>query len=164
MKLYVGKKMQMMVSAVVIVMLAIGLAGCSQKIVKDPAFKDITAKIESIGYVADMPKGDPESLKDLYDLEADQLEEFALYYSMINVQTSEIALFKVKDTKDIEGVKAKVEKRIADKAAVFEHYLPEQYDLIQNHILKVQGNYILLIISEDAKEIENAFDKSFEEF
>ncbi|PGL73878.1 DUF4358 domain-containing protein, partial [Bacillus thuringiensis] len=43
----------------------------------------------------------------------------------------------------------------------FKDYLPDEYFLIEKHVLKTKDNYILLAISKDADKVEKTFDKIF---
>ena len=139
------------------------LTGCSTKetIGKVPSINDIDEKIRETVDVSDMNLGDKDKLKKLYDIDKDDLEDFLLYIPSTNIQASEIAILKVKDAAEIDEVMDKVSTRIESQATNFKDYLPEEYFLIEKHVLKTKDNYILFIISEDAETIEDIFDRSF---
>lgn len=61
----------------------------------------------------------------------------------------------------IDSIKEKISHRIEIQAKNFKDYLPDEYFLIEKHVLKSKDNYILFIISEDADVIEDIFDRSF---
>ena len=109
-----------------------------------------------------MRTGNMEKLKKLYDVEEDEVEEFLLYTAPTNIKADELAIIKVKKSESIENIKHNISKRVKKKGNSFKDYLPEEYYLIENHILTTKGNYIFFVISDKAEDIENAFNESFE--
>ncbi|MCY9517610.1 DUF4358 domain-containing protein [Paenibacillus apiarius] len=105
-----------------------------------------------------LKKGDSHKLKKLYDLGTEQVEDFILYTATSNVKADEIVVIKVKDEKQIDSVKASIAKRIDTQAVKFKDYRPDEYALLEKHVLKVKSHYILFAVSTDAEQIEQAFD------
>ena len=108
-----------------------------------------------------MVESDSDKLKKLYDIDADKIEGFKLYTAKTNIEANELLILKVKDKEDIDGINEAINDRIETQSNSFKDYLPDESYLIENHILKSNGNYIVFIISEEAEQIENAFDESF---
>lgn len=137
--------------------------GCSSPKVasKNPSVNEIRDKITQTVGISDMKEGDSSKLKKLYGIDAGKLDGFALYTAPSNIRADEVALLKVKDANDVSGIKDKISKRIDSQAASFKDYLPEQYFLIEKHVLKSNGNCILFVVSKDATKIEAVFDDSF---
>lgn len=101
------------------------------------------------------------ALNDTYHLDPALLDQFTIKFPMMNVKTNEIALLKVKDAKDIPTVEAAVKQRAADVQKQFESYLPDQYENAKNYKLVTKGNFVLFIISDQADELEKAFETFF---
>ncbi len=139
------------------------LLGCSSEkaIAKAPTIEEITKEIEEAIDISEMKKGDINKLKKLYDIDEDEIEDFVLYVAPTNIKADEMAIIKVKDENNIESIKEKISTRISDQGSVFESYLPEEYFLIEKHVLKSNGNYVLLVVSKDATKVEGIFDNSF---
>lgn len=139
------------------------LLGCSSEksITKAPSIDEITKEIEEAIDISEMKKGDINKLKKLYDINEDEVEDFALYTASTNIKADEIAIIKVKEDNNIDSIKQKISNRISDQGSIFESYLPEEYFLIEKHVLKNNGNYVLLAVSKDATKIESIFDSSF---
>ncbi|MBM7870998.1 hypothetical protein JOC70_002492 [Clostridium pascui] len=138
------------------------LYGCSsKKTTKNPSVDEIVTKVKGSTDISQMPELDAEKLKMLYDIDAADLEGFKVYIAPSNIKADELAVIKVKDAKKVDEVKNKVAKRVENQGASFKDYLPEEYSLIENHVLKTQGNYVFLTISKDAEKIEAAFNESF---
>ena len=81
--------------------------------------------------------------------------------SSSNIEASEVGIIKVKDASAANGIKDKIEKRIQQQSSSFKDYLPDEYELLQNHVLKVKDKYIFYVVSKDADKIENTFDGFF---
>jgi len=102
-----------------------------------------------------------EEMKDFYYINPDDVEEYIIKTPMMNVMATEMAIIKVKDINNLEIVKESINKRVKDLEGIWEQYLPHQYELVKKHILKSNGQYIILIIHEDAEKIEGIFDSFF---
>ncbi|MEO4051875.1 DUF4358 domain-containing protein [Solibacillus sp. CAU 1738] len=102
-------------------------------------------------------------LLNLYGLDATKLEDFSVRIPMMNVKTNEIAIFKVKDAKDVAEVEAAVKQRAENVAKQFEHYLPDQYENAKNHKIVTKGNYVLFVISDQADKLITVYDRFFTE-
>lgn len=153
------------ISAVLAMMLLLGaVAGCSssdQTSSKKPTVDEIVNRIRQSADIKGMRLADGQKLEKLYGIKTERLDGFALYLAPSNIKAEEIAVLKVKDPQDLPDIKKKVEARVAGQAAVFKDYLPEEYYLIEKHVLKTHGSYVLLVISRDAARIAGAFDKAF---
>lgn len=152
-----------LLTLLLLLVFAVGsLYGCSsKKTAKNPSVDEIVSKVKSSTDISQMPEIDAEKLKMLYGIDAADLEGFKVYIAPSNIKADELAVIKVKDEKKVAEIKDKVAKRVENQSASFKDYLPEEYSLIQNHVLKTQGNYVFLTISKDAEKIETAFDEAF---
>ena len=72
---------------------------------------------------------------------------------MMNVQASLFAVIKAADGKADE-VKQKLEEYGNSYQAQWEKYLPEQLELVKNRIIATTGDYVYIIIAENATELE----------
>ncbi|MEC2260753.1 DUF4358 domain-containing protein [Bacillus thuringiensis] len=139
------------------------LSGCFGK--KDNVISlsatEIGEKIKHVTNLEEMKEGDSKKLQKLYNINTDEVESFVLYIAPTNIKADEIAVMKVKDMKNVENIKEKISNRIEKKSKSFKDYLPDEYFLIEKHVLKTKDNYILLAISKDADKVEKTFDKIF---
>jgi hypothetical protein len=137
------------------------LTGCSGKEeAKNISAVEIGEKIKQAVNLDEMKEGDNDKLQKIYDINADEIENFVLYVAPTNLKADELAIIKVKDANDVENVKEKLSKRIEEQGKSFKDYLPDEYFLIEKHVLKTKDNYVLLAISKDADKIESAFDEA----
>ncbi|MFJ7647811.1 DUF4358 domain-containing protein [Lysinibacillus sp. NPDC097279] len=103
-----------------------------------------------------------EELKDLYNIDSAKLEDYSVRVPMMNIKTNEIAIFKVKEAKDVSDIQAALKKRAENVQKQFEQYLPDQYENAKNYKLITKGNYVLLVISDSADELIKVYDSFFE--
>jgi len=158
-----GKKMKsLFVLSAVMILFGISI-GCSGKKedAKDVPVHTIEERIKQVASMENMEKGDMNRLKKLYHLDADEVQDFVLYTAESNAEANELAVIKVKQEKQAESVKEKITKRIEAQEVKLKDYRPEQYYLVEKHVLMVKGRYILFAVSKDAEKIESAFDKAF---
>lgn len=139
------------------------LYGCSSKKVtsKNPSVKEISKKIEQAIDMSNMKPLDSSKLQKLYKINPDDLDDFSIYAPTSNIKADELAILKVKDANKLNEIKEKVSKRVENQSNSFKDYLPNEYTLIEKHVLKVNGSYILLVISKDSEKVEKVFDESF---
>lgn len=84
------------------------------------------------------------------------IEEGQYMKSMMIVQADEFIILKASDASKVEELKAALEKEVATQEKNWSTYLPEQYEKVKNHIITQQGNYLILLISDDAEKMEQA--------
>jgi hypothetical protein len=147
----------------IIIIIFILLTGCSSdnKAEKEPSIDEIEKNISEAVDLSNMKKVDGDKLEKLYDIHSDELEGFLLYTADTNIKADEMLILKVSDEKDISDIQDKISNRIEEQSNSFKDYLPDEYYLIEKHVLKSNGQYILFVISEDAEKIESIFDESF---
>lgn len=143
------------------------MAGCS-KDASDPVEPELTAnemvdkmleKVEQ-PMLMELPA---DQVKEIYNIDPDKLEEYAIRIPMMNVKTNEIAILKVKNTADVSEVEETVKQRAENVKKQFETYLPDQYENAKNFKLITKGNYVLFVISEDADELVKVYDSFFKQ-
>lgn len=105
--------------------------------------------------------GDEKTLKKLYNLNNNDIEDFISYAPKSNMDTDEILVLKLKDEKDMSIIKKEVKKRIDSQGESFKNYRPENYEIIKNSVLEDEGKYLILIISKNASNINETIKKYF---
>ena len=151
------------IGVVFLIFILLIMTSCSKEKNNDRniSVKDIDEKIiESID-ISNMDMADEERLEKLYDIDIEFLQEFVLYVPKTNIEVNELFVLRAKDKDDIDDTKEKIENRIEEQSDNFRDYLPEEYYLIEKHVLKIKGNYILFAISEEAETIEDIFNQFF---
>lgn len=139
------------------------LAGCTGREGESSNLSavEVGERIEKSANLGNMKQGDEERLKKLYHLSSDDVASFVLYTASSNVKAEELLVIQLKEESEKNRVMAKIEERIAAQTAKFKDYRPEEYDLVENRVLKTHGLYILFAVSAEADSIERGFDEIF---
>jgi len=104
-----------------------------------------------------------EQVQEVYNIDPEKLEDYAIRIPMMNVKSNEIAILKVKDTADVSAVEEALKQRAETVQQQFETYLPDQYENAKNYKLVTKGNYVLFVISDQADELVTEYDRFFNE-
>ncbi|MED1801163.1 DUF4358 domain-containing protein [Brevibacillus porteri] len=149
----------------VLLMFAIGmgiLAGCSSGggTAEELSASEVGERIQQTVSFQDMKQGDLEKLQKLYQIETGKVEDFILYTASSNVKADELAVIKVNDASDTEYIKEKIQQRIEAQTIKWKDYRPEEYFLIEKHVLKTKGTFVLFAVSKEVDQIESVFDEA----
>ena len=99
-------------------------------------------------------------IRRLYGLDPNEYDGVSLYYPDTNMGAKEFLIVKMASTDQFDTVEAAMTSRIETQEGIFEGYAPEQYAMVEDYKLCHEGNYVLLVISEDPQAAVNAFRKS----
>lgn len=102
---------------------------------------------------------DATMLSELYGISTDDLEDYVGRIPQMNVKAEEFFIAKVKDGR-MDAVKAGIQKRQEAQLATWEHYLPDQLELVQNYQLVTSGSYVLYAVSENADKAVSLFQEA----
>ena len=132
--------------------------------ISDADFETVSAKIsEAAEQSADrklMQPGDNQMIRRLYGLDPEAYDGMLLYYPATNMAAQELLLVRLTDLSQQETVVEAMEQRAQSQRSSFEGYAPEQYSLVENHVLDVQGNYLLYVTGTEAESIKAVFEES----
>lgn len=152
-------KREYFILAAVVLITFIGLYNVLK--IKEPDMGVLKTKILNTADLTNMVEGDVQRLRKLYYINKKDIEDFIFFAPKTNMDASEILIIKAKSQEDLIEIKEKVEGRLEKSANSFESYRPDQYELIKNKVLKVKGNYLILIVSQEASEIDKIIEKEF---
>lgn len=94
------------------------------------------------------------------DLELDKVEDFAFTNAKENTKIAdEICILRMKSKSDMAIAKKSLEDRIDDRKGVFNYYDPAQVPKLDKAVIDVKGNYIMLIVSDQASNGKYEFNK-----
>lgn len=122
---------------------------------KNIDLNSVSASITSTGGFDQMATLDitKEIANTTFNIPTEYIEEIYGKMPMINVQASLYAIIKTTDDK-VDEVRQKLEEYGDNYQKQWETYLPEQLDLVKNRIISTKGNYVYIIIAENATELE----------
>lgn len=125
----------------------INIEDLASKIAETNAFEDKLEKVNS------------EMIMENYNFSSDEIEKLVSYQGS-GASSEEIVILQVKDKSKLDSVKEKINTRLQERKEAFESYLPKEVGKIENNILIVKGNYVILCISNDNKQVNNILKDS----
>ena len=110
--------------------------------------------------LTDMQEADAQMVRRLYGFAPSEVDGCLLYYPSTNMGARELLIVKLSDLSQQKSVSDAIQARKQTQMKSFEGYGIEQYDLLSNSIVEVQGNYILFVVHENAAAAAQAFLKA----
>ena len=109
------------------------------------------------------PKQDMYGLLELYELDEDMMQQYAISISAKNTQSYAIAI--IRPTPDSqEEVYDKLAALVDLQKTAQRDYLPEQYEIACDAKLEIQpGGEVVLVMCEDSEEVYSAICEELEE-
>lgn len=103
---------------------------------------------------------DEARIQDTYGVDLSLCEDYLVMEPMMNVKTAETAIFRLKDAANAPAFEEACAKRAAAVAKTFESYLQDQYEIAKNPVIKTIGNYVVMIINEDAEAMMQTVEEA----
>lgn len=155
------KKKIIFVATIVLILIAILIIIFIKKNNKDIQInvEELALKIaETNSFEDELIKVDYEMILKDYNFNKDEIKELVSYQGS-GATSEEIVILEVTDKSNLNSVKSKIETRLQERKEAFQSYLPKEVGKIDNKILKVQGNYIILCISNDSQTINGLLNE-----
>lgn len=118
-----------------------------------------SAVLQSID-LTDMQEADAQMVRRLYGFAPSEMDGCLLYYPATNMGARELLLVKLSNLSQQTSVSDAIQARRQTQMKSFEGYGVEQYDLLTNSVVEIQGNYILFVVHENASAAAQAFLKA----
>ena len=153
------KKIMFIVMAV-----ALMLTGCGAKEtqVADVPVNDIVKAIKEKAAMAEpvdeVNFKENTDIATMLNISPDDLAEGVYVKAMINIKADELIVLKAADDSKIETLKKALEDEGAAQEQNWSTYLPEQYELVKNRLIKQEGPYLILFVGEKKDVAEETFD------
>lgn len=97
-----------------------------------------------------------DSFDNLYGVQFDMIDDGAVLQTSSGGVADEVSVMHLKKSEDVSIAKNKLEDRITERRQEFSGYKPEEVYKLDNARVVVQGNYVALIVSDDADQVEAA--------
>lgn len=139
------------------VMMMVVMTGCGDKEIVFGISQAASDLLASEAFTDTLTKCDNDKAISLYGVDEALLAEYEVYIGT-GATAEEIAIFRVKDSKDVSTVKAACETRVADQKQACENYLPAEMPKLESPVIQTAGNYVVLCISNDNAKIQTVLD------
>ena len=97
----------------------------------------------------------------LSDVDYSKIHSYFLSYSSDGL-ADEVAVIRVKDTSDVDEVKESVEDHIRGRVNFYKSYDVTQVDRAEDALIFTNGNDVVLIVSDNPKDIKSAYKDKVE--
>ena len=156
-----NKKSILVIVIVLILIIVIGVIWSTKNTKNiEINIEDLASKIaETNAFEDKLEKVDSEMIMENYNFSYDEIEKLVSYQGS-GASSEEIVILQVKDKSKLDSVKEKINTRLQERKEAFESYLPKEVGKIENNILIVKGNYVILCISNDNKQVNNILKDS----
>ena len=95
-----------------------------------------------------------------FDFDIEKTEGI-VYYANDNVMdVSEMLIVKLNDSNDANEIKESIRNRVTDRENLYKNYAPEQYALLEDSVIKVNGNIIFYCTAVNSDELYEAYKKA----
>lgn len=95
-----------------------------------------------------------------YGISTDDIEEGIVYSTSNENKPDKIILVKARDENTLENVERALSSEVIGLTDSWENNEAE-FKKVEEHVLKTTDNYVILIVSENASELEETFDSIF---
>lgn len=89
-----------------------------------------------------------------FGIDLETLEEYVFTNAEEVIYADTVIMMKAKTDTDKEVLKEALNTMVEHKKAELENYLPEQFKIVEKSEVQVKGDYVYLVISEKASDIE----------
>ncbi len=89
-----------------------------------------------------------------FGIDLEVLEEYVFTNAEEVIYADTVIMMKAKADTDKEVLKEALNTMVEHKKAELENYLPEQFKIVEKSEVQVKGDYVYLVISEKASDIE----------
>lgn len=90
-----------------------------------------------------------------YGIDLSLLEDYLFASAEDVIYADTIVMMKVKEESSADAMKEVLDTMVSQKKLELENYLPEQFQIVEKSEVVVSGQYVYLVISEKAKEIQD---------
>ncbi len=124
------------------------------------SFDTVSSAVLQTLDLTDMQEADAQMVRRLYGFAPSEMDGCLLYYPATNMGAREFLIVKLSDLSQQTSVSDAIQARRQTQMKSFEGYGVEQYDLLSNSVVEIQGNYILFVVHENAAAAAQAFLKA----
>ena len=156
------KKMKRSIAAALSLLMALCLAACSGgdgaafEMDAQQVYGELTA-LPDMPAMIELPE---DKALDFLGLDYSQCVQAVTAISALNIQADEIWLVEAKDGSAAAEIEELARARVEQRMEEFKNYAPDQYQVLENAAILREGNYVVLLVSQDTEALKAAFDKA----
>jgi hypothetical protein len=94
----------------------------------------------------------------LSDMDYEKVNSFFLAYCQDGKEADEIAVIELKDQADLQEAQDSVQDHVDGRIKLYSTYGPDQAQRAEKALIFQEGNYVVLIISDQQDKVKEAFE------
>lgn len=131
-----------------------------ETVLSDKTAQEIFDSVSSFVDLTELSKCDKAKFKKETGFETGAFEDVLFYASDNIMQVREIIIVKLKNREQSQDLVTALEKRVSEKANLFEGYAPEQSAMLQSFVLEERGGFVFFAVCERPELTVSAFRRS----
>ena len=149
--------MKKLVSSLLLCFCLFWTSSCSSN--PDVNLNEVMGEMEKQESLSGMMVLDASDLTDLYGISPDDVEQFEGRILSDGIHPDEIVLIKAKNPQAAARIQDALTSRWESKGNEAKDYNPDGYALIQNCEVRMDGNYVAMIVSPDYEALNSTYDR-----
>lgn len=126
---------------------ALALAGCGQKAVKSGSLDDIYRDMQRDNVLPAMIDVAADTALDFYGIDRSDYDEAVMRVAKDSLRADEVLLFRAKNARSAAQIREMLDRRMTAKGDEAKNYSPEQYAIILRGVVLENGLSLALIVS-----------------
>lgn len=152
---------QRTIALILSLLLALGLTACGGKEEVAVDLTDVRGAMLEVQAPDEPWLLETDALKNLYGIEADDVQQSASYVTMSGTFPDEIILVQAVDEKAAERIQSALKARLSEVMVQSQSYDPDNYVAAQKCTVTVNGTYVALILSPEQESLRAVYDEYF---
>ncbi len=128
--------------------------------VPDVGFDTVSQAVLDASDLSSEKQGDNQTIKRYYGLDPASFDQYLIYYPNGVMDVDELLLVRVTDPEAAKEVVDAAHSRIDTQKANFNGYGTNQTELLNKSVIEQRGNYVLLVVADNADQVKAAFEKT----
>lgn len=121
---------------------------------EEKALSEIYEEIEEKVELPKMVTLNDNYIANYFGIELSGLDEYIFTNAEEIIYADTVIMMKAKPETDKDSLKEALDTMIEHKKAELENYLPEQFEIVEKCKVQMAGDYVYLVISDKAEDIE----------
>lgn len=139
-----------------LLMIAALLAACDKNVDLSGLLNDINSKYSLSDGIKKLETED--ELDRYYNISKDDIKQFAGERASSSTDYTEIVIVEAKDSGSVSKIETQLNSRLDSQRSTAKSYTPEAVELLNSCSVKTNGNYVYLVINENADGINKMIE------
>lgn len=118
---------------------------------------EVETSIAAVVDLSSMEKGGDRDVRRAFGINVNDYDGVVYYKPISTMDVEEMLIVKLKSNEQGEALESAVQSRIDSQLQSFQGYGAEQCQLLENAVIKVQGNFVFYTVSKDASACKKIF-------